>query len=147
MRCYRPERTLRIGSLVLGAEPRIVAVVAAPDVEAAARRAREQGADLIEVRLDRDRALTAARARAVLRAAKAETGLPVVAPVRLATELGDWLAPDAARLPIFAAAAEEADLLDVELAATEIRAAVVALCRGAGRGSIVSFHDTAATPP
>lgn len=144
--CHGSQRTRAFGELVLGAEPRIVAVVAAPDVAATARRAREQGADVIEVRLDRDPELSADRARAALRAAREAAGLPLVATIRLASELGEWSRPDAERLPIFEVAAAEAELVDVELAAREIRAQVVALARRHGRGVILSHHDVRETP-
>lgn len=144
--CHRSERTRAFGALVLGAEPRIVAVVAAPDVAATARRAREQGAHVIEVRLDRDPALSPDRARAALRAAREAAGLPVVATVRVASELGEWRRPEPERLPIFEIAAAEAELVDVELAAREIREEVVALVRRAGAGVILSHHDVRETP-
>jgi 3-dehydroquinate dehydratase-1 len=144
--CHRPDRTLSFGALTLGAEPRIVAVVAAPDVESTARRAREQGAHVIEVRLDRDPALTPERARVALRAARDAAGLPLIATIRLASELGEWRRPEAERLRIFAIAAQEAELVDVELAAREIRQQVVAHCTLHGRASILSHHDVEETP-
>ena len=144
--CHRADRTRSFGALVLGAEPRIVAVVAAPDVAATAARAREQGAHVIEVRLDRDPELDAERARTALRAARDAAGLPLVATIRLASELGEWRRPDAERLPIFEAAAGEAELVDVELAARAIRAEVAALAKRNGRGLIVSHHDVRETP-
>ncbi len=144
--CHRFDRTRTFGSLVLGAEPRIVAVVAAPDVAATARRAREQGAHVIEVRLDRDPELSPDRARAALRAAREAAGLPLVATIRIASELGEWRRGDAERLPIFEVAAAEAELVDVELAARDIRGEVVALVRRAGAGVILSHHDVRETP-
>ncbi|MFN7953310.1 MAG: type I 3-dehydroquinate dehydratase [bacterium] len=146
IRLHRADRTLRVGSLVLGAEPRIVAVVAAPDVAASARRAREQGAHLVEVRLDRDPDLTPERAVKSLRAARAAAGLPLVATIRLASELGEWRRSDDERLPIFAAAAAEAELVDVELAARGLRERVVALAAQHGHAAIVSHHDVRGTP-
>ncbi len=147
IRCYRSDRTISAGGLSLGAEPRIVAVVAAPDVEATARKAGAQGADLIEVRLDRDPRLDPERAHAAVVAAKAAAGLPVIATIRLAAELGEWSGSEAARLAIFEAVAHDADLLDVELAAREIRERVVELCARAGKLSIASCHDLQGTPP
>ncbi len=146
IRLYRSDRTLELGALVLGAEPRIVAVVAAPDVAASARRACEQGADVIEVRLDRDPALTPERAVTALRAARAAAGLPLVATIRLATELGDWHRSDDERRPIFDAIVAEAELIDVELASRGLREHVIARCRELGRGAVVSHHDVRGTP-
>ena len=147
MKCYRPERGRRIGDVELGTRAKVIAVVPSGDRAAEiAVRAREQGADLLEVRLDLEEGLAPDGVADRLRAVRDAAGLPIVATARLPGQRGRYRGGEPQRLELLQAAAPLADLVDVELDATIIRSSVATACRDAGSGLLVSFHDTVQTP-
>ena len=115
-------------------------------VEAAT--AAEAGADLVELRADEADA-------AAIGAAVRGSPLPTIVTIRAAYEGGRCTLDDAARAPLFAAAAEAgAAYLDCELAAFErtpaLRDTLLRCCRqpehGTGPHLIISSHDFAGRP-
>ena len=133
---------LRIGAVALGPRPVIVAAGGEHDVDALCRADR---ADVVELRADlfADASVDATRAAlARLRAA----GKPIVLTARAATEGGRAM-PEATRRAIYDAGLELADAIDVEIASTELAAALVPAARRAGRTVILSTHDFETMPP
>ena len=133
---------LRIGAVALGPRPVIVAAGGESDVDALCRADR---ADVVELRADlfADASVDATRAAlARLRAA----GKPIVLTARAATEGGRAM-PEATRRAIYDAGLELADAIDVEIASTELAAALVPAARRAGRTVILSTHDFETMPP
>ena len=113
--------------------------VGAEEVQALRRR----GLDVAELRVDR---FDSVQAPHVLAQLGKFTGLPTLATLRLRAEGGSWTRPEAERLALFLALVPRIDGVDVELAAREIVAEVVAAARAAGRLAIVSHHDFERTP-
>jgi len=133
---------LRIGAVALGPRPVIVAAGGEHDVDALCRA---DHADVVELRADlfADASVDATRAAlARLRAA----GKPIVLTARAATEGGRAM-PEATRRAIYDAGLELADAIDVEIASTELAAALVPAARRAGRTVILSTHDFETMPP
>ena len=133
---------LRIGAVALGPRPVIVAAGGESDVDALCRAER---ADVVELRADlfADASVDATRAAlARLRAA----GKPVLLTARAASEGGRAM-PEPTRRAIYEAGLELADAIDLEIASTELAAALVPAARRAGRTVILSTHDFEATPP
>lgn len=155
-----PARVLRLRGTTLGAGVPAVCVplvATSPDRAAAAARALPPGAaDVVEVRLDHvagtagDPALVTATLRAVRAGLPAD--VPVLATFRSAREGGAQPADDAAygavvRAAVGAAAAGDADAVDVELATPDpVRDDLLAAARGRGVPVVVSTHDFAGTP-
>ena len=73
-------------------------------------------------------------------------GKPVFATFRLSIEGGQWLRPDAERLPEFQAALESLSGVDIELQ-SQILEPITMLAQQKGKFCIVSHHDFHRTPP
>jgi 3-dehydroquinate dehydratase-1 len=132
---------LRIGDVVLGERPRLVAAGGDAEVEALVAA---DGADLVELRADlfadaRPAAVTAALAR--LRGGPR----PVILTVRRASEGGRAL-PEERRRELYEAGLEHAHAIDVEIASAEALAALVQRARDDGRLVILSAHFQDGTP-
>ena len=132
-----------IGGITLGeGRPRIVA--AGGEHELAALAGADM-ADLVEARVDlfddpQPDTLPATLGR--LRSA----GRPLIVTVRAASE-GGWPLPEERRRDLYAAGLAVADAIDVEIASTELAAALVPAARRAGRTVILSTHDFETMPP
>jgi 3-dehydroquinate dehydratase-1 len=115
-----------------------------------ARRARRDGADLLEVRADAfpPELLRAAALGPALARVRRAAGLPVLLTVRARREGGrlprNFSEP--ARLALVRSLLPSVDAVDVEGAAG-IAPAVVRAARRAGRWTVVSQHDFKKTPP
>jgi 3-dehydroquinate dehydratase-1 len=133
---------LRIGDVVLGERPRLVAAGGDAEVEALGA---VDGADLVELRADlfadaRPATVTAALAR--LRGGPR----PVILTVRHASEGGRTL-PEERRRELYDAGLAHAHAIDVEIASAEALAALVQRARADGRVVILSAHFQDGTPP
>jgi 3-dehydroquinate dehydratase-1 len=133
---------LRIGDVVLGERPRLVA--AGGDAEVDALLAAD-GADVLELRADlfddaRPGAVTAALAR--LHGGPR----PVILTVRRASEGGRGL-PEERRRELYDAGLEHAHAIDLEIASAEAFATLVQRARDGGRLVILSAHFPDGTPP
>ena len=133
----------RFGSLILGLAPQVVGTVSQADTLTRLAVGVERVCDIVEIRLD----LIGATTPKWLEQAKAieAQGFPVVITIRLESEGGQWAQPDAARLPLFAAALENLSAADIELR-SPLLSEVSALARRHKRALIVSYHDFAKTP-
>jgi 3-dehydroquinate dehydratase-1 len=134
---------LTLGTLRLGAVPRIAAPVTDGDVRAHADAVRRY-ADLVELRIDQFARHDPAYVGAVCRDAGA-LGLPLIATIRSVDEGGGTRLDDVQRLALFEAVLPSVAAVDIELRAP-IRAQVVELAHRTGKRAIVSYHDFAATP-
>lgn len=134
---------LTLGSLALGAVPRIAAPVTDGDVRARADDVRRY-ADLAELRIDQFARHDPAYVVAVCRDAGA-LGMPLIATIRSAEEGGATHLDEGRRLALFEAVLPTVAAVDIELRAP-IRAPVVELAHRAGKRAIVSYHDFTATP-
>jgi 3-dehydroquinate dehydratase-1 len=132
-----------LGSLTLGAVPRIAVPVSDADLRAHAQRLR-RAADVVELRIDQFAAHSPEAVAAAAGAARA-IGLPLLATVRASSEGGAVALDDAQRWALYEAAAPLVDGLDVELRAA-LCDRVVALAKRHGKLAVVSHHDFAATP-
>jgi len=134
---------LKLGSLELGALPRIAVPFSDRAGRGEVQALRRRGLDVAELRVDRFADPAPARVLAQL---DKFTGLPTIATIRIRAEGGGWIRGEAERLALFHALAPRVAALDVELAAGEIRAEVVAAAHQASGLAIVSHHDFGGTP-
>jgi len=132
---------LKIGEVVLGERPRLVAAGGDAEVEALLHA---DGADLVELRADlfddpQPAAIAAALAR--LRAG----ARPLILTVRHAREGGRPM-PDDRRYAVYAAGLAHAHAIDIEIASAEALAPLVQRARDDGRLVILSAHFQDDTP-
>jgi 3-dehydroquinate dehydratase type I len=132
-----------IGGLPLGTRrPRLVAAGGVAELDALMAAA---GADLVELRADLwDTPDPGALPDLLTRLRRG--GRPVILTARAAAEGGGRL-DEGVRKALYEAGLEHADAIDVEIASTEIAAAVVPKARAARRTVILSAHVLDATPP
>ncbi|HZP41064.1 MAG TPA: type I 3-dehydroquinate dehydratase [Candidatus Binatia bacterium] len=133
---------VRIGEVVLGDRPRIVA--AGGEAELPALVAAE-GADLVELRADLFDAPTPEGVVAALGRLRGG-GRPVILTVRAEAEGGRPM-DEARRRAIYLAGLPAADAVDVEIAAAALVAEVVPAAHAAGKTVLLSAHALDATPP
>jgi 3-dehydroquinate dehydratase-1 len=134
---------LKLGSLELGVLPRIAVPFSDRAGRGEVQALRRRGLDVAELRVDRFADAEPARVLAQL---DKFAGLPTIATIRTRAEGGGWTRGEAERLALFRALAPRVGALDVELAAGEIRAEVIAAAHHASGLAIVSHHDFEATP-
>ena len=133
---------LNIGALTLGDAP-CVAIALQEAIPPAEIRAAAPGPVLLELRLD---ALADCTPPGLCAFAAAYPDFPLLATIRHAGEGGGWRGDEPARLAAYQAVLPLVHAVDVELESGEITGAVVDAARAAGRVTIGSFHDFAATP-
>jgi len=132
---------MRIGAVELGVRPCIIAAGGEAEVEALTAA---EGADVVELRADLFDDPTLARVVAALGRLRAG-GRPILLTARAASEGGRAM-PERHRRAIYEAGLDLVDAIDVEIASTELAAALVPAARRAGRTIVLSTHDFAATP-
>jgi len=133
---------LRIGSVELGARPRVAVPFGDAVTRAEVLSLVEQGLDVAELRVDHFARVDAA---ALLARFDVFAGVPRLATIRSAAEGGGWKGSEADRLALFRALLPRVDAVDVEIA-SEIARDVVRDAQCAGKLAIASFHDFAKTP-
>lgn len=115
-----------------------------------ARRARVDGADLLEVRADcfPKNLLKPEPLRSLLKSLGRATSLPLLLTLRSRGEGGKLhrSVDEQDRLALVRAALSEVDAVDVELSADHLAEHVVDEARKRGRWTILSFHDFKKTP-
>jgi 3-dehydroquinate dehydratase-1 len=134
---------IRLGSLDLGALPRIAVPLSDTELRIHGERLRRL-ADVFELRVDRFERHDPSYVRAVCERARGH-GVPLLATVRSAGEGGEVALADGVRTAIFEAAMPLVDGIDIEISAA-IRDRVIALARQHGRTVIASHHDFDGTP-
>ncbi len=128
---------VQIGNIPLNRS--IVAAIGKSPVDSA-RRAKELGADILELRID----LLDSDVRLALQDIK-KVGLPVILTNRMEQEGGAWKGSENERIRMLISFLHMADAVDIELCA-EDRDAVVKKARTAGKTIIISTHDFQKTP-
>ena len=127
----------QIGSVTLNRS--IVAAIGEMPFDSA-KRAKELGADILELRID----LLDSDAHLALQDIK-KTGLPVIITNRMKQEGGAWKGSEDERIRTLISFLPMADAVDIELCAKD-RDAVVKKARDAGKTVIISTHDFQKTP-
>jgi 3-dehydroquinate dehydratase-1 len=127
----------QIGSVTLNRS--IVAAIGEMPFDSA-KRAKELGADILELRID----LLDSDAHLALQDIK-KTGLPVIITNRMKQEGGAWKGSEDERIRTLISLLPMADAVDIELCAKD-RDAVVKKARDAGKTVIISTHDFQKTP-
>ena len=134
---YNLSGMARIGSLTL--DRSIVAAIGEAPVDSS-KRAKELGADILELRID----LLEVDARRSLQHMR-RTGLPVIITNRMKQEGGKWQGSEDDRIRDLISLLPLADAIDIELSARD-RDAVVKKAKDAGKTVIISTHDFNKTP-
>jgi 3-dehydroquinate dehydratase-1 len=127
----------QIGSVTLNRS--IVAAIGEMPFDSA-KRAKELGADILELRID----LLDSDAHLALQDIK-KTGLPVIITNRMKQEGGAWKGSEDERIRTLISFLPMADAVDIELCAKD-RDIVVKKARDAGKTVIISTHDFQKTP-
>ena len=105
-----------------------------------ARAARGAGATLLEVRADRLES-AAEEWPGIFERVKAISEIPLLLTIRQAAEQGSFAGSESQRLELFKTLTPAADVVDVELYASEIRDEVIEFARELGKVVLVSYHD------
>jgi 3-dehydroquinate dehydratase-1 len=136
---------MQLGSLQLGAHPRIVATITGETSLSVLARLPREGADIIEVRLDHFPSLDAATLRLKL-AETRHVGLPLIATVRSVGEGGARALSDSQRLAVYETALEFVEAVDIELGSETLRSEIVQRAHAAKKLAILSYHNFQNTP-
>lgn len=128
---------IKIGSMIL--KRSIVAAIGKEQFDSA-KKAKELGADILELRID----LLDSDTHLALQEIK-KTGLPVIITNRMKQEGGAWKGSEEERIRTLISLLPEADAVDIELCAND-RDEVVRKARYAGKTVIISTHDFQKTP-
>lgn len=118
--------------MMLGTAPKVVGTVSQAGTLA---QLPTRDCDIIELRLD-----------LIGAAALRQLDQPVIATIRLASEGGKWMQPDADRLPLFDAALQRYTAADIELR-SPLLDKVSVLATKHQKALIISYHDFDKTPP
>jgi 3-dehydroquinate dehydratase-1 len=113
-------------------------IVASTAVSDEASKAKDLGADIVEIRMD----LVAGDPLDALGAARRSSGLPIIATNRMRSEGGRFPLSEAERMDLLIDASAYADFLDIELRAEGRRW----LMNKIDLPAIVSYHDFRGTP-
>jgi 3-dehydroquinate dehydratase I len=134
---------IRIGTLQLGAVPRIAVPLSDVEVRCHAAAARPY-ADLFELRVDHFENRDLSSVCETCHEA-ATHGVPLLGTVRSAEEGGGIGLTETQRLRLFEAIVPVVDAVDIELGSA-VRSDVIALARKHGRPVIISYHNFDHTP-
>ena len=132
-----------IGSCVLALCPRIALAIDDSASRAEVDAAIKAGADIVELRIDRFRDMTAAH---VLEVFERYAGLPRIGTIRTRREGGGWDGTEEERLGLFTAIMPRIEAVDIELASNRINRKVIELAASQDKTIIGSFHDFEKTP-
>jgi 3-dehydroquinate dehydratase-1 len=126
---------------------KIAAVVWGDRLLELARAAKEDGADLLEVRVDLFPSVDVAGLRESLKELRKQVGLPRLATVRRKDEGGGQRISEFQRLNILRSLIPLVDAVDIELRSRTIVGEVVQRAKQAGKLVLISYHNLNATPP
>ncbi len=139
-------RRIRIGEKEVGIKPLIVGVISSLDVSEATD-AKDDGADILELRVDlmdlEDKKEIKSRAREM----KAKTGLPVIITNRKRDEGGRFRGGEDERISLLEMLIDVGDAFDIELSTEEhLRRTFIEKARSFGKTVILSYHDFRGMP-
>ncbi|MHC1582647.1 MAG: type I 3-dehydroquinate dehydratase [Candidatus Syntropharchaeia archaeon] len=128
----------------MGKRPSIAGVIDELSITKA-ERAKEMGADVLELRIDLCGERDTYKIRDFLKEIRKEVGLPVIATNRMRKEGGFFDGTEEERISILASLLDEVDAVDVELAARN-KNALIEGAKEKGVSVILSYHDFSKTP-
>lgn len=136
---------IKIKGIELGKSPKIAGVITGTVTQAALRRAKKDGADLLEIRVDtfKDRS-EATLSKAFKRAAA--TGLPILLTIRSKREGARFTVSDEERKKLFLQLIPLSDAVDIELSSVKLLKTVVDTAGKKRKKVIVSYHNFKETP-
>jgi len=138
------EKMLKLGKIKLGDFPKIAATISNLRL-AFIKKAKEDGAQILELRLDELKKIDVSSIFSAVRIAK-EQGMPVIATIRSKEEGGKKFISPQKRLQLFKMIIPEVDGIDVELSSNSILDSVVKFAHKFNKLAIVSYHNFAKTP-
>ena len=142
----RKAKNLSIGKVELGRVPRIAAVIRGPQLVELAVRAREDGADILEVRVDLFQKVNLVGLKKDLRIIKQKAKLPLIVTVRRKDEGGGRRYLERERLRLLKSLIPLTDAVDIELRSRGIIREVIRLAKLKKKKVLVSCHDLVRTP-
>lgn len=137
---------ISIGDVSLGRGPRVVAVIWGPLLVELAARAREEGADLLEVRVDLFKKVDLGSLEKDLKVIRQKIKLPIIATVRRKDEGGGHSYSERERLHLLKSLTPLIDALDIELRSKRIIGEVIREARLKRKKVLVSYHNLLKTP-
>lgn len=145
---------LLLGNLDLAARPAIVAVLTWSGAECLqlARQAREEGADLLELRADLcangGQPASAEELMRTVEQVRRAVPQPLLLTVRHPSEGGRFFGTEREREELILRLLPAVDAVDLELyGAVEISGPIIKAARAQGKRVVLSFHDFTGTPP
>jgi 3-dehydroquinate dehydratase-1 len=137
---------MNIGRVRLGSIPRIVAILHDRLPLRSLKTLREQGADVVEARIDLFNSAEIESILNALKRIKQTTRLPVIGTIRRPADGGRKSMPENTRLEIFKAIIPLVDCVDGEIDAP-ITDEVIRLAKRRKKKVIISYHNFKETPP
>ncbi len=137
---------LSLGNVRLGRVPRIVAVIRGAELVKLAARAAEDGADLLEVRVDLFKKLNPVSLKRDLQVIRQKVKLPLIATIRRQDEGGGRRYPERERLRLLKSLIPLIDAVDIELRSRGIIREVIQEAKLRKRKILVSYHNLVKTP-
>lgn len=134
---------LQLGTISLGAVPRVVLALSDGVPMDEVKAALDQGADMVELRAD---LFSSTDSGYVLEEFRRYEGIPVLGTIRSKGEGGEWNAAEYERAALYKAILPYCDAIDIELSSEEILDEVIHAARHAGQLIIGSYHNFEKTP-
>src|SRR3989344_2010125 len=136
---------MNIGKLRLGSTPRIAAVILDGKDKKSISKAKRDGADLLELRIDCFKKRDALYIQKTIKNIKA-VNLPVIATIRSKVEGGKAAISDNARLGLFETILPFVDAVDIELSSSKILKDIINQAHRFNKKVLVSYHNFKNTP-
>jgi 3-dehydroquinate dehydratase-1 len=137
---------MKLGSFKAGQEPALVAVIWGKNIKELGARAKKDGADILEVRLDKFKQLNQSSLQESLRDIK-KLGLPLIATARHIDEGGEREIKEEERLHLLQSVFPYVDAIDIELRTQSILLnEIVREGQKLRKKMIISYHNLKETP-
>ena len=128
-----------------GEEPALVAVIWGENIKELGARAKKEGADILELRLDKFKQLNQLLLQESLREIK-KLGLPLIATARCINEGGEREIKEKERRYLLQSIFPYVDAVDIELRSSSIIDEIVSCGQELEKITIVSYHNLRKTP-
>ena len=136
---------MNIGKLRLGSTPRIAAVILDGKDKKSISKAKRDGADLLELRIDCFKKRDALYIQKTIKDIKT-ANLPVIATIRSKAEGGKVAISDNDRLGLFETILPFVDAVDIELSSSKILKDIINQAHRFNKKVLVSYHNFKNTP-
>lgn len=136
---------MKIGKLEFGNTPKIAAVIVDGEDKKAIQKAKRNGADLLELRIDCFKKRNVAAIQKTVKHIQAQK-LPLLATIRSKAEGGKSGISEKDRLILFQSIMPFVDAVDVELDSKKILKHVIKTAHKSNKKIIVSYHNFKNTP-